>query len=458
MKQYLFIALSIFLCWNCESTLDEKAETTEDGWTNLFNGKDLTGWKKLNGEAEYEIVDNAIVGTTTANTPNTFLATEKMYSDFALQLEYRVDDAINSGIQIRSNSLPDYQEGRVHGYQVEIDPSDRAWSSGIYDEARRGWLYPLSVNEEARKAFKHNEWNELYVEFIGNTVKTWLNDVPVTHLIDDMTSEGFIALQVHSIRDDSLAGKKIEWKNIKIKTENIEPRKGDFPYIVNNIPNDLSEGEKEKGWTLAWNGKNTEGWRGAHMEKFPEKGWKIENGTLQVEASGGGESENGGDIITEEEYSAFEFQTEFMLTEGANSGIKYFITEGYGPRKGSAIGLEFQILDDEVHPDAKNGRDGNRTLGSLYDLITAEKQARFVKKPGEWNHARVVVKPDNTVEHWLNHRKVVEYKKGSEEFMDLVKISKYKDFEGFGSWEKGHILLQDHGDNVAFRSVKVREL
>lgn len=446
------------MLWQCETPTSTQTVADEDGWTDLFNGEDLTGFKKLNGEADYIVKDGVIIGTTKPNTPNTFMATEKMYGDFALELEYRVDDAINSGIQIRSNSLPDYREGRVHGYQVEIDPSDRAYSAGIYDEARRGWLYPLSLNEEARGAFKHNDWNKVYVECIGNSIKTWLNGVPTAYVIDDMTAEGFIALQVHSIRDDSLANKTIEWKNIKIKTENIEPKAGDFPYIVNLVANDLSEGEQEKGWELAWNGETTEGWRGAHMEAFPEKGWSVDNGELIVEKSGGGESENGGDIVTEKEYSAFEFQTEFMLTEGANSGIKYFVTEGYDLGKGSAIGLEFQILHDELHPDAKNGRDGNRTLGSLYDLITAEKESRYVKKPGEWNHARVVVMPDNTVQHWLNHKKVVEYKKGSEDFMDLIEISKYKDFQDFGRWEQGHILLQDHGDRVAFRSIKVREL
>ncbi|MEM9847332.1 MAG: DUF1080 domain-containing protein [Bacteroidota bacterium] len=458
MKNYLLIILSLSLFWSCEISTEETTTVENDGWTALFNGKDLSGWQKLNGEATYIVKDSVIIGTTKLKTPNTFLATEKRYGDFALKLSYRVDDAINSGIQIRSNSLPDYKEGRVHGYQVEIDPSNRSWSAGIFDEARRGWLYPLSLNEAGRKAFKHNDWNELYVECIGNSIRTWLNDVPVTHLIDDLTSEGFIALQVHSIRDSSMLNKTIEWKNIAIKTENIEPRTGSVPFIVNLVDNDLSAAEQEMGWELAWDGETTNGWRGAHLDAFPEKGWNIQNGILQVEAADGGESENGGDIVTESEYRAFEFQTQFKLTEGANSGIKYFVTEGYGPRKGSAIGLEFQILHDELHPDAKKGRDGNRTLGSLYDLITAQKEARFVKAPGEWNHARVVVQPDGEVQHWLNHREVVTYQKGSTAFMDLVKISKYKDFEGFGSWEQGHILLQDHGDAVAFKSIKVREL
>ena len=122
------------------------AQSSEGGWQNLFNGKDLTGWKQLNGKAKYEVLNGEIVGTTVSNEPNSFLSTEKDYGDFLLELELFVDTSMNSGIQIRSLSLPEYRNGRVHGYQIEIDPSKRAWSGGIYDEARRGWLYPLELN------------------------------------------------------------------------------------------------------------------------------------------------------------------------------------------------------------------------------------------------------------------------------------------------------------------------
>ncbi|RLD73304.1 MAG: hypothetical protein DRJ07_21010 [Bacteroidetes bacterium] len=182
-------------------------------WEYLFNGKNLDGWEKRGGEAKYKVEDNMIVGITGKNTPNTFLCTKKKYSNFILEVDFLVDDRMNSGIQIRSNSFKEYQNGRVHGYQVEIDPSDRAWSAGIYDEARRGWLYDLGNNEAARKAFKHNEWNKLHIEAIGNSIRTWLNGVPAANLIDDVTNEGFIALQVHQMKT---AGVKVKWKNIKI--------------------------------------------------------------------------------------------------------------------------------------------------------------------------------------------------------------------------------------------------
>ena len=159
-----------------------------------------------------------------------------------------------------------------------------------------------------------------------------------------------------------------------------------------------------EGWALLFDGKTTKGWRGAHKDAFPDHGWMVKDGELIVQKSDGSESTNGGDIVTEGEYSAFEFSVDFKITEGANSGIKYFVTE-QEKQKGSAYGLEFQLLDDAKHPDAKlyTTFPGSRTLGSLYDP---------------------------------------SYNAGG----------------AFGEAPKGHILLQDHGDEVAFRNIKVKEL
>ncbi|WP_218918708.1 3-keto-disaccharide hydrolase [Rufibacter tibetensis] len=219
--------------------------------------------------------------------------------------------------------------------------------------------------------------------------------------------------------------------------------------------NTLNDEEKKEGWKLLFDGKTTAGWRGAYKDAFPEQGWKIENGELVVLKSGGGESRNGGDIITEQQYDNFELTLEAKLTPGANSGVKYFVTERLPKSPGSAIGLEFQILDDELHPDAKMGRDGNRTIGSLYDLITA--QNKKVNPIGEWNKVRIVSN-NKHVEHWLNGVKVVEYERGSQEFRDLVAASKYQKFENFGEAPQGHILLQDHGDEVRYRNIKLLDL
>jgi len=216
--------------------------------------------------------------------------------------------------------------------------------------------------------------------------------------------------------------------------------------------NRLTKADKKAGWRLLFDGKSSAGWRGAKKQAFPAKGWLIEDGVLTVLESGGGESEHGGDIVTEAEYGDVELKFDFRLTEGANSGLKYFVEESYGSQ-GSSIGLEYQMLDDAKHEDANKGAAGNRQLSSLYDLIPAEK--RSMRPIGQWNEGRIVVKGSH-VEHWLNGNKVVEYERLSQMFRALVARSKYAAFEGFGQQPKGRILLQDHGNRVSFRNLKLR--
>ncbi|MEQ9306625.1 MAG: DUF1080 domain-containing protein, partial [Marinoscillum sp.] len=380
-----------------------------------------------------------------------------LYGDFILELEYKVDPSMNSGIQIRSNSFDHYLNGRVHGYQVEIDPSERAWSAGIYDEARRGWLNTMKDNPEAQKAFKQNEWNHYRIEAIADTIKTWINGVPASYLIDDKTATGFIGLQVHSIKEDHQEGKNIMWREVKILTENLDEYTTNTPLKPVTTQNQLTIDEAKNGWKLLWDGKTSDGWKGAKLDKFPEEGWVMENGILSVLSSGGAESRAGGDIVTKELFSDFELKVDFKLTPGANSGIKYYVDTEINKGPGSSIGLEYQILDDDLHPDAKLGNhEGSRTVSSLYDLIQADTN-KPINPVGEWNTAHIK-SIDNHVEHWLNGVKVLEYERKSPEYRKLVSESKYVKWKDFGELDKGQILLQDHGDLVSFRNVKIRPL
>jgi sugar lactone lactonase YvrE len=196
----------------CQPTFAQQSQS-------LFNGKDLDGWVQRGGKAKYTVEDGMIVGTTVPGTPNSFLCTEKNYDNFVLELEFQVDTELNSGVQVRSESKPEYQNGRVHGYQVEIDASERAWTAGIYDEGRRGWLKNLVANNPARYAYKQNQWNKFTIIANGNSIRTFLNGVPAADLKDDMTPTGFIALQVHGVgnRKDPLV---VRWRNIHLRAVN----------------------------------------------------------------------------------------------------------------------------------------------------------------------------------------------------------------------------------------------
>jgi hypothetical protein len=434
-----------------------KAQSTPE----LFNGKNLKGWKRLAGTADYAVENGAIVGTSVLNSGNTFLVTEKEYGDFILEMDVKIESPLsNSGIQVRSHLDPaeNNGKGKVYGRQFEIDPSDRKWSGGVYDEGRRDWIYPVDLNARAKDAFKVGAYNHIRMECIGNEMRTWINGTAIADVVDTIDYKGFIGLQVHAVNNTQGAGKKVYFKNLHLQTKSLVPKP--FPkdiYVVNYTTNSLSPDEVKNGWKLLYDGHTANGWRGATLTTFPAKGWLYADGTMHVLPSEGKEESGGGDIVTDSLYSAFDLSFEFKITPGANSGVKYFVTLSE-VTKGSAIGLEYQVLDDKLHPDAKLGRNGDRTLASLYDLIPAKKQERFVHPIGAWNTGRIVVYPDNHVEHYLNGVKVLEYERGSKEFRDLVAISKYVIWKNFGEAKEGHLLLQDHGNEAWFRSIKVRRL
>lgn len=453
----------------------------QSGWVSLFNGTNLNGWEEHSGKAKYTVENGVLTGESVAGTGNSFLCTKQRYGNFELELEYKCDPLLNSGVQIRSEVYPGrtttvidgktfrFPPDRIHGYQCEIDMDaarGRMWTAGIYDEARRGWLFPAdgqkgkqgrAFSEQGRKVSKNGQWNKLRIVANGPEIRTWLNGEPRAEITDAVTPCGVIGLQVHGVgHDANKVGLKISFRNIRIR---------ELSPTVAAAPNTLTAQEKADGWQLLWDGKTANGWRSAKADQFPTKGWSMRDGMLIVHENGGAESADGGDIITRQRYANFELQADFKITPGANSGIKIFVQPNLSPidkktgkptAVGSAIGMEFQVLDDLRHPDAKLGRDGDRTVGSLYDLIPAAND-KIVRPVGQWNHARIVSQ-GNHVEFWLNGRQTLEFERGSPAFREAVAMSKFKNIPGFGEWADGHILLQDHGNQVFYRNVKLREL
>ena len=222
------------ICWMLAQSLLAvvlalPAFAAEPGWVNLFNGTNLDGWERHSGAAEFSVVDGAIVGKTVNRTTNTFLCTKKEYGDFVLEFEFNVPEKMNSGVQFRSHWFTNdtrFQAAgrtkvippdRVHGYQYELDPSARAWTGGVYDEARRGWLFDLKDNEAARKAFRQGEWNQGRIECQGDHIQTWINGVKAADLKDGLTLKGIIGLQVHRIGDNAKPGTTVRFRNLRIR-------------------------------------------------------------------------------------------------------------------------------------------------------------------------------------------------------------------------------------------------
>jgi len=241
MKINILMAWIVCL-WGCapsstsseETTNEESTVTAEDEWQPLFNGTDLSGWEVLGGEANFYVEDGVIVGLTEEDLPNCFLATQNEYEDFILEVEFKIDSAINSGVQIRSDTYEqdtttsyvngqleegtrDWESGRVYGYQIEIDPSDRAWTGGFYEEGGRGWLVPLKDQPKAQEAFEANDWNHFRIRAEGNHFQTWINDIEAVQTTDDQHDQGFIALQLHGAWKEEQIGQKVYYRNIRIR-------------------------------------------------------------------------------------------------------------------------------------------------------------------------------------------------------------------------------------------------
>ncbi|MBN1817997.1 MAG: DUF1080 domain-containing protein [Sedimentisphaerales bacterium] len=440
----LFIVTGVFAQFDpfaIEKGLDVKSP---DQAIVLFDGSDLSQWVRDGGRPiAWKLEDQAMRIVPGSGS----IVTRRNWRDFYLHIEFNVPVTAATG-QGKGNSGVYIQKR----YEVQI--LDSYGEEPVFNNCGSLYRYKAADKNVCKAAGQWQSYDLLFTaadwqedgKIADARITVWQNGRMIHNdaVIKNKTGAGEqeapsarpILLQEH--------GNEVMFRNIWI-----------IPLNETGSANTLTQDEQADGWTLLFDGKTSVGWRSARAAAFPKEGWTIRDGMIIVNPGDGKESARGGDIITSEQYSDFEFRIDFKLTPGANSGIKYFCIDKLLQQTGSAIGLEYQILDDERHPDAKAGRGGNRTLASLYDLIPAK--SKKVNPVGQWNTACIVSKGHH-VEHWLNGRFVLEYERGSKEFLDLVASSKYKQWEGFGMADKGHLLLQDHGNEVAFRNIKFKVL
>jgi hypothetical protein len=325
MHHLIRVSISFLLTGAC------LASAPAGEWSPLFDGKTLDGWKQINGTATYRVEDGAIVGKTSEGSPNSFLCTKKPYGDFELQFEVLCDPELNSGVQIRSISRPDYQNGRVHGYQVEIEEGEAGY---IYDEARRGWL---SQQRPKADVFKKGEWNAFRVVCQGDRIRTWINGEPIEDLKDDMTASGFIGLQVHGVARGS-GPYQVRWRNIRLQE------------LANEEAATQTAGSDD-GWVPLFNGKNLDGWKVNENKDSVV----VEDGMLVVKGPRSHAFYAG--PVAGAQFKNFEFMADVMTTPGSNSGI-YFHTD-FQPSGWPEKGYEAQV--NNTHGDPKK-------TGGLYDI------------------------------------------------------------------------------------------
>jgi hypothetical protein len=392
--------------------LTARLSAAEPEWTPLFDGHSIADWVKRGGAATYRVEDGQIVGTTAPGDRNTFLCTPREYADFDLELDFKVDPQLNSGVQIRSQSVPGYHEGQVHGYQVEIDPSPRAFTAGIYDEGRRGWLADLSKNEAAQRAFKAGEWNRLRVAAHGPALQTWINDVPAADLKDDLTHTGFIGLQVHA---SDKPGLEVRWRNLRIRDL------GD-PWLK----------PPDRGTWLLHTEADMARWEQAGKPGEPIQ-WLWSDGALEVKPGAG-------NIVTRDKFGDARLHVEFMVDDNGKDGQANGNSGVYLQGR-----YEVQILNSAGQPPT------NDNCGAIYKV--AAPAVNMARPAGEWQTYDIWF----TAAKWADGKKtaparVTVYHNGTR-IHDNVELPGPTGAGQPETPEPAPLLLQDHGNKVRFRNI-----
>ena len=418
-------------------------------WEVLFDGKSTSalrgyqmdtfpgdGWNVKDGTLR-TIPDGKVVD----------IVTKKEYRNFELVFDWKVTPGANSGVMYRVDESLESPWHTGPEYQV-LDDSKHADGKSPLTSA--GSLYAL-ISAQNKTLQPVGKFNQSRIVLAGNSLEHWLNGSKVVACdLDSYGVKTLIEKSKFSPHKDFTKKRtghivfqhhhdEVWFKNIKVRAL---PEPEILPEA--NRVNALSKPQRDAGWRNLFNGKNTNPWRGFKKEAFPDKGWVIENDCIKHISKGGG-----GDIVTKQKYGQFDFQWEWKVAPSANSGVKYFIME----ERGGAIGHEYQVIDDSKHPDALRGPKWQ--TAAFYDVFPANN--RVIQPVGSFNQSRVMIK-DAQAEHWLNGIMVLSYTLGSKEVLDAVAGSKFKKVDQFGFRHSGHILLQDHSDEVHYRNLKIKRL
>jgi hypothetical protein len=377
----------------------------QEGWIELFDGKSLNGWTQRNGTASYTVEDGTIVGTTANGSPNSFLCSDEFFGDFELEFEVKLfDDELNSGVQIRSWSNPAHDQGRVHGYQVEISTNGHA--GFVYDEARRGWLSQDRDHPAARAAFRSGEWNRYRVLCLGPTIRTWINDVPIATVVDDFAPTGFLGLQVHSVAGDPKW--RVAWRSLRLRR--------------------LGDGG---GFGDLFDGKSLNGWR---CNENPDS-VRVESGAIVIRGERAHLFYDG--PIYDHAFRNFELRALVKTKPKANSGI-YFHTQ-FQDSGWPSKGYEVQV---------NNSQGDWRRTGGLYAIADVREAPA---KDDEWFEMAITVRGSRIT--------VAVDGKITADYTEPADVKRDAGLEG-RRLGRGTFALQAHdpGSEVHYKQIRVRPL
>jgi hypothetical protein len=382
------------------------ARADHHGFVDLCNGKDLDGWTQRNGTATYRVEGDTIVGRTSEGSPNSFLCTDKLYGDFDLKFDVKVDSRLNSGVQIRSQCVGDVPSGRVNGPQVEIS-TDRM-AGYIYGEAAGGWMTP-DEDRHPHEYFKEDQWNSYRVLAVGPNIQVWLNGQHVSDLTHAERyrshPQGFIGLQVHGIG----AGQgpyEVRWRNLQIRDLS------DFKSLYN--------GKDLAGWKTTGNWLPQQDGSLLIQPRAGEKGWQRYDAYL----------------LSEKKYGDFVLDFEYMYPPGGNSGVFFRVADRGDPVK---QGIEIQILDSSE----KKGEVGAHDHGGVIGTVGPSKN--MSRPPNQWNRM-IVTCVGSHLQVELNGEPIVDTQLDQGAMKDRPL--------------EGYIGFQDHGEpnDLKFRNIRVLEI